>query len=114
MASYKKIIENMIGREVEHFVEKKSGQWAYVKEDSMKLTLEEKQPFFRVDVKTNNHWYNVHGWVNDYGTVSVSSVTFERDYLINPDREDWDADDNIKHDRFFLYDDTLKDFRFDR
>lgn len=119
MVGYKKIIENMVEMEVENFIEKRNDRkyFAYPVEGSLELSTEDKNfghPVFVLQVFVNYRKYEVHGYVDDYGTVVVSSVNFDRDYVKDQERVDWYADENVKHVHEFLYGDKLNEFKFDR
>lgn len=119
MIGYKKIIENMVEMEVENFIEKKTEgkQFAYTVDDSLKLSTEDKNfghPCFELKVSVSYRTYEVHGYVSEFGSVIISSVNFDRDYVKDQNRADWFSKDNIKHVHEFLYGDKLNEFKFDR
>lgn len=125
MTSYKKIIANMVESEVCHYIEKRTeGKFqngyhlfASPVADSLKLSTEDKSfghPTFVIEVFVGYRKYEVHGYVSDTGSVIVSSVNFDRDYVKDEERVDWYADENIRHVHEFLYGDKLSNFAFDR
>lgn len=117
---YKRIIGNMVERGVVKYVENKADgklAFAYPVEGTLKLSVQEKDvsyPLFSIDVTVKYNRYSVHGFIDEYGTVYVTTVRLERDRIIDLDRTDWHAEDNIRHVTEVLYGEKLEAFKFDR
>lgn len=115
MTGYKKIIENMVECEVNCYVTKCHGGYVpYPDKVTLELDKEVGSPSFTAEITVSDRDYVVAGYVNDYGTVLVCAVRFERDLVIDKDRDDWWARDNIRHTSECLWGDKLKGFKFDR
>ena len=110
--TYKSIIHNIIEREVRHFIEAKTNRFPFIDEKKISTSNEKDYVLFKIkdiEVSQGIHYntFTVNGYVNEYGTVSVVSVTFDRTY----------CDDNFKNEHtehFFIYDEELKTFKFDK
>ena len=118
MVGYKKIIENMVELEVENYIEKRTEKnvFAYPVSGTLELSVEDKSfghPTFKVEFMVKYRKYEVHGYVNDLGSVIISSISFDRDYVKDQERLDWYADENVIHKHFFLYGEKMDQFKFD-
>lgn len=116
MTGYKQIIKNMVEMEVTNYVEKKSGKAVEI--SSVKLTASDgfDCPVFEAEIMVGvgeilKRDFTIRGYVSEYGSVEVSSCSYERThgYLgLN--------DDEVKTKKvfYFLVRDELDSFKFDR
>lgn len=114
--TYKSIIANMVEMEVHKFVE--SHVNGYVRyPDKITLAPANKdfdKPSFIAEQAVDTRDYSIRGYIDDYGTIHVTSIWFERDKIIDQNRTDWWAKDNLRHESHFIYEPKeLKSFKFD-
>ena len=110
--TYKTIIHNIIEREVRHFIEAKTNHFPFIDEKKIGTITEKDCVMFTIeDVRVSQgiHYntYKIGGYVNEYGSVTICSVAFNRTY----------CDDNFKNERTeysFIHGEELKTFKFDR
>ena len=115
MTTYKKIVENMVDSEVHSYVEKRVGGYvAYPESVKLELDKEFGHPTFEAEIHVSHRTYTVRGYISEYGIVNVCSVSFERDLVIDDNRSDWWAKDNVRHESECLWGDKLVGFKFDR
>ena len=124
MTSYKKIIENRVLLYVERFIEKKAAteekpyRFAHLVEGSFSMTPDKDidHPYFSVKYTVSGSYgdYEVHGYVDDYGDVTVTSVTFDRMICQEKDADGWWITESAKPVHEFLFGKALDEFCFDR
>ena len=110
--TYKTIIHNIIEREVRTFIEAKARKFPFIDERKISTRNEKDSVMFTIEdiqVSEGIHYntYRVSGYINEYGTVRVCSVAFERTYC--------DVNfKNVRKEHFFIFGEDLKTFKFDK
>ena len=112
---YKAIIRNMIWSEVEHYIEKKSGKFATVFEDKMIMETDNKvlgYPTFEVEARVDYNRYTLHGYVGEFGNVSISCVTYDRMVCTEKGPDGWWITESAKPVHKIIYGEELEKFDF--
>lgn len=108
---YKETLTNLIELKVRHYAQDKANG-NYCSTDSIKLEIDKSIgfPTFEVVLHFGWHDYNIHGYLSEWCDVVVTSIRFDRVYMIQTENENEYSKEN-KH--YFLTADELKDFHFD-
>lgn len=106
------IIRNMIERTVRDYIMQKNNHWVCVEN----VTLEKTESAFlsidyTADASLNYNDYKVHGWVDEYGDVYVSCVTFTRTKALTD--SEWWKPENQRVEHRFIANKELEAFAFD-
>lgn len=107
--TYKQIIKNLVSKEVEDFIEKRTGHFSYVNDVELRQDKDLDYPHFKAIVKIEYQTYEINGLVTKYGRGIITSINYEYDYY-----ETYDdiAKGNKKHKAVSVYGEELKSFNF--
>ena len=115
MVGYKKIIENMVDSAVHHYIWERAERCVFP--EKVELSLDNKdlgKPSFDALIKVGFLDYVLSGYVDDYGTVRICSVKFDRMRCTEKDEMGFWIDSSAVPVHEFLWGEKLDHFKFDR
>lgn len=116
MTGYKAIIKNMVEMEVTTYVEKKSGKFIEINSIDLITSKDFDYPTFEVELIVGlgeiiKRDFLIRGYVSEYGSVVISSCSFERTVVRFPLNSELPETRMVSK---FLTADELDNFKFDR
>ena len=108
--TYIQIIKNMVESYLHDYIMNRCEHWANVSEINL-ARFDDRLIAWTAIVKVNHWAYEIHGIMNEYGRIDISSISYDR---TRSDSEEWWKPENQYQVHEFLYGDKLEAFAFDK
>ena len=123
MTTYKGIIKNMVKMKVESFIEKHNGVVSYSYDTITELEKASKD-FDAISFECNIYVYavhndviadeyNIHGYINEYGHISITSISYKATYVKDNNNDISDVKNQITK-YWTIHGQELKEFDFQK
>ena len=110
--TYLQIIRNMIESHIDREVNSKSEHWPEIREIKLEKS-DETTINWEASLRVDWHDYAMHGWMDAFGCVYISSVSYERMRVKDPEVKEWWKPENQKPFHGFVYGEALANFAYD-